>query len=1135
MNPIDSELTPNLLIKASAGTGKTHQLSLRILRLLALNTPPRHIIALTFTRTAAAEFVRRAIKLIKEAAEDSKKHVEICKDARLAPEKHTQHSFKLLLAKTLLEYDQMLLGTLDSYFARLVNNFPLEVGLEPGKASTVPEHEEANHQREVIEEIMGEVDSDKALQVLMREYKSTKEDSESLKVFAELIKKYLKYYSLCPEESRWAKESSIWGDTEPEWVKAGYYEANHDAAWKIFDQWINKLVVVTDKGEQYPAPLRHIRDAESAKPSPDHKKALNYLFDFFYEFLARGIHEKIFDGEKMDIDRPVFDAIATLHRCYAGEILRPLMESSRGLFNILRTYRLKYDAIALRTGRLTFSDYVHLLQANFIHDEKKGESQALIEQIHFRLDCQLEHWMLDEFQDTSTPQYAVLSKNVGEILAEEFANRSVFVVGDLKQSLYEWREGNRRLLNQVEADFIAKNASEPGTAITQELTETWRCAPAVLALVNAQLGKLEAEHVGESFPASALDDWGKTFKTQIAKDTKKKGEALWVEVRVGHGTSTPNPEDSLKAQAAWVAHHLSTTNGMLKDGRLNPGISCAVLVGKNDDAAAFAEALRKLGIRATDESVAKVTLDNPATIGLLSIIDHAIHPDNEKARAIAEMSPQARRVVDSLAKGAEASQAWSKTISHVAGVFYASGARALMDGLISMAGLDEFGSAEGNAPQFITHRVRQLRTIASDYDETGDRDLAGFADFASKVSLSDATSPDSVQVITIHSSKGLEYDAVYMPLLESSKTMGEIKHDDMIYSLQGERGIATQSQFKPDWIMKNVPEAVSVLDERIRAGVENVRSEAAYGSLCRFYVGMTRAKHRIVLMYSKEIKAPKMTPGGKISKAKQKDPREDKSRKYDFLDLTMARLSKDTDEGSRCDDDMSQPGKVDARYLWRARGSSAGWIEDRIEEESKAFALTDSSIISETDFSPMAARRMKPFKPSNTESKLNKNAGSKKFGGKVFGTLVHSMFEGLRWDIDGFLDELTKGGKPSNKSIAAAKTQVDACLRNPEVRQLLLRNIGGELWTEKHAVIKKNDREYTSAIFDRVQIKPGKSAVIVDYKTTNCTRAELIEEYTTQMGDYRKSVARLCALPLDAVETWLIHVREDGSEAVQVV
>jgi ATP-dependent exoDNAse (exonuclease V) beta subunit len=232
---------------------------------------------------------------------------------------------------------------------------------------------------------------------------------------------------------------------------------------------------------------------------------------------------------------------------------------------------------------------------------------------------------------------------------------------------------------------------------------------------------------------------------------------------------------------------------------------------------------------------------------------------------------------------------------------------------------------------------------------------------------------------------------------------------------------------------------------------------------------------------------------------------------------------------------MSQPGKVEARCLWRARGSSAGWIEYRIEEESKASALTDNATISETDYAPMAARRMKRSKPSGNVNNVTSKPGSKKFGGKVFGTLVHSMFEGLGWDIDGFLDELTKGGLPSNESIMAAKSQVIACLRNPEVRQLLLRNKGGELWTEKHAVLKNNEAEYTSAIFDRVQIDPGKSAVIVDYKTTNCTRAELIEEYAFQMGEYRNSVARLCGLPLTAVESWLIHVREDGSEIVKVV
>lgn len=87
--------------------------------------------------------------------------------------------------------------------------------------------------------------------------------------------------------------------------------------------------------------------------------------------------------------------------------------------------------------------------------------------------------------------------------------------------------------------------------------------------------------------------------------------------------------------------------------------------------------------------------------------------------------------------------------------------------------------------------------------------------------------------------------------------MGEIKHDDMIYALQGQSGIRTNSQFKPAWIMKNVPEAVTALDQELHAGVENVRAEAAYGSLCRLYVGMTRAKHRIVLIHSRKSRSQK--------------------------------------------------------------------------------------------------------------------------------------------------------------------------------------------------------------------------------------------------------------------------------------
>ena len=99
---------------------------------------------------------------------------------------------------------------------------------------------------------------------------------------------------------------------------------------------------------------------------------------------------------------------------------------------------------------------------------------------------------------------------------------------------------------------------------------------------------------------------------------------------------------------------------------------------------------------------------------------------------------------------------------------------------------------------------------------------------------------------------------------------------------------------------------------------------------------------------------------------------------------------------------------------------------------------------------------------------------------------------------------------------------------------MLLSNKDGELWTEKHAVLQDKPGEYVSAVFDRVQVSPGKSAVIVDYKTNACSRAELIEMYQGQMDLYRSSVAKMCGLPASSVETWLVHVRMDGSEAIKV-
>ncbi|MDP4658243.1 MAG: UvrD-helicase domain-containing protein, partial [Opitutales bacterium] len=132
---------PNTSILASAGTGKTFQLSDRIVKLLAGGVKHEEIAALTFTRAAAAEFIVKVIGKLREAAEDDRKRADLCARLGLDPRQFGAAKFREMLRQALLSSNRLTMGTLDSFFAKLVNNFPLEVGLSSGAATTIPDQE----------------------------------------------------------------------------------------------------------------------------------------------------------------------------------------------------------------------------------------------------------------------------------------------------------------------------------------------------------------------------------------------------------------------------------------------------------------------------------------------------------------------------------------------------------------------------------------------------------------------------------------------------------------------------------------------------------------------------------------------------------------------------------------------------------------------------------------------------------------------------------------------------------------------------------------------------------------------------------------------------------------------------------
>ena len=103
---------------------------------------------------------------------------------------------------------------------------------------------------------------------------------------------------------------------------------------------------------------------------------------------------------------------------------------------------------------------------------------------------------------------------------------------------------------------------------------------------------------------------------------------------------------------------------------LTLGITCAILVSKNAQAALITEVLRKNGVEATDEAKSSVIEDNPATAGLLALIQATVHPDNGLARGLAEISPAS-------AKFLKAHGGWEAASLAIAQTFVSKGAEAL--------------------------------------------------------------------------------------------------------------------------------------------------------------------------------------------------------------------------------------------------------------------------------------------------------------------------------------------------------------------------------------------------------------------------------------------------------------------------
>ena len=492
---------------------------------------------------------------------------------------------------------------------------------------------------------------------------------------------------------------------------------------------------------------------------------------------------------------------------------------------VLDQYEESYKKLVRQRGKLTFYDLQLILgngdenRSRPLLSQRPGDDGRM--RIDYRLDTRYDHWLLDEFQDTSYLQWSVIENLIDEAVQDTSGQRSLFQVGDMKQAIYAWRGGDVKLF-----DDIRERYNQRGDRILlRPLNDSWRSCPAVIEMVNATFGKEEV--LRYLFPDKAIDRW--RWGDHRSRHPDWTGYACFLQ---------PKYEDA-RSSAEQTASRYDLMIEILKEVKpAERGLSCAVLVQTNKVGYEIVDWIRAHSdVPVMSESLVFIAEDNPVTSALLDLVQYAAHPGDSFAWQHLMMTPF---------KGVIADGEWSadelvlEVLSEAAEKGFESLMRTWSGRLLAQVpDLDEFGRA----------RITELTAAARQFDVSGNRDVTEFLQFARNYSVREPACEGVVQVMTIHKSKGLGFDVVILPDL-GGNSLTTIRRGLAVHRVE-DRSV--------EWVMSLPQKDIAKADPRLYEYHEEKEAEACYEGLCALYVAMTRSKRAMYVIADKVVNRGKPT------------------------------------------------------------------------------------------------------------------------------------------------------------------------------------------------------------------------------------------------------------------------------------
>ena len=760
------------ICKASAGSGKTHKLTGEYLKLVFNpNIKFRNVLAVTFTNKATAEMRERILKAISDIANgnESDYNEELCDTFHLTADELRSRA-QTLLKQMLNQYSYFKISTIDSFFQLVIKSIAYELNLDSGFAL----------------ELDDKSVTDNAVSRMIDDFGAESEEGQwILQTIGDKIDKGNRW-DIQSETSRFAVE----------------------AFDKLKDENKEKDIkqIISELGD-FKTKLRQIRDAYLTKANTIGKKAVSAMEragltvdDFTYKdkgtvwkyfvvcAAAQNVVETLYGNrvvtQRDDIDKMIKDKALQGSFIQTGlpEMLQQLTDlADSEEFNTA----LSADLALANINKLALAYRVLQLQKDICDEQNLfllrsampflakmiGDSDAPF--IYEKFGYVLNHFMIDEFQDTSTLNWNNFRPLISNKVAEGCPS---LIVGDVKQAIYRWRGGDWNLLdNKIQKDF----SIAPGEI--ENLEYNWRsCRNVVLfnnwcvkAFSDMMSGFIDEMVDAGCYKPEYSEIFNRTYSDAVQKVPKKNADT---EGFVSVDYIDVTDKDTDEETGVWIVSQIDK----LTELGYQPG-DIAILVRSKKNGCAVANCLAKaqsdnpdIASRYRFVSSESVLLGNNQAIRLLvSAMQFLLTPE------VPYVQGQLVWLYHAINSGLEAA---AKQIQQTVFDKSAEGVWAQMPSEF-VAMKDSFRQLDliqlsSRLTQVFFGLPHQIKTTdrpfinefedrVQTFNERYSSNLQQFIDwwndkgFQQTITMNDEQ--NAIQIMTIHKAKGLEFKAVLLP------------------------------------------------------------------------------------------------------------------------------------------------------------------------------------------------------------------------------------------------------------------------------------------------------------------------------------------------------------------------------------